>query len=162
MTPEPRSCILLVEDNVDDASFAVGALRHHAPSHEIVVVGDGDEARDFLNAVGQFADRGVCEIPDLVLLDMRLPKVGGLDVLRSIRADDRTRGVPVVVLTSSEEEADIASAYATGANSFIRKPVDFDAFAQTIREVLRYWLTVNRPPPKPPARTSSKSPAVQR
>lgn len=151
MSPGSRSCILLVEDNPDDAAFAVSALRRHAPSHEVVVVNDGDEARDFLNAVGQFAHRDVCDMPDLVLLDMKLPKGTGLDVLRSLRAEERTRAIPVVVLTSSDEETDVVKAYATGANSFIRKPVDFDAFAKTIREVLRYWLTVNRPPPKPVA-----------
>lgn len=151
MTPDPTSCILLVEDNPDDAAIALSALRQHAPSHEIIVVNDGDEARDFLNSVGQFAHRGVCAMPDLILLDMKLPKVAGLDVLRAMRADDRTRAVPVVVLTSSDEETDVVKAYSTGANSFIRKPVNFDAFAQTIREVLRYWLTVNSPPPKPPA-----------
>lgn len=151
MTPDSKSCILLVEDNPDDAAIALSALRQHAPSHEIIVVGDGDEARDFLNAVGQFAHRHVCDMPDLVLLDMKLPKVTGLEVLKAMRADERTRAVPVIVLTSSDEEADVAKAYTTGANSFIRKPVSFDAFTQTIREVLRYWLTVNRPPPKPPA-----------
>lgn len=149
MTPQ-KNCILLVEDNPDDASIALSALRQHAPLHDIIVVGDGVEARDFLNAVGQFAHRDVCQMPDLVLLDIKLPKVSGMEVLRAMRADERTRGVPVVVLTSSGEEEDASKAYSGGANSYIRKPVNFDAFAQTIREVLRYWLTVNRPPPKPP------------
>lgn len=149
MTQQKR-CILLVEDSPDDVSIAVSALRQHAPSHEVIVVSDGADARDFLNAVGEFAHRDVCEMPDLILLDMKLPKVGGMEVLRAMRADERTRGVPVVVLTSSDEEEDVSKAYSGGANSYIRKPVNFDAFAQTIREVLRYWLTVNRPPPKPP------------
>lgn len=149
MTQQKR-CILLVEDNPDDVSIAMSALRQHAPSHEVIVVSDGADARDFLNAVGEFAHRDVCEMPDLILLDMKLPKVGGMEVLRAMRADERTRGVPVVVLTSSDEEEDVSKAYSGGANSYIRKPVNFDAFAQTIREVLRYWLTVNRPPPKPP------------
>lgn len=150
--PQSERCILLVEDNPDDALIAMTALRQHAPSHEVIVVSDGAEARDFLNAVGQFAHREVCEVPDLVLLDMKLPKVGGLDVLRSMRAEERTRAVPVVVLTSSDEDEDVAKAYVGGANSYIRKPVNFDAFAQTIRELTRYWLKVNQPPPKKPNR----------
>lgn len=147
---DPRSCILLVEDNRDDAAIAASALREYAPSHELVVLDDGAQARDFLNGVGKFAHRFVCDMPDLVLLDMKLPKVDGLEVLRSMRGEARTRAVPVVVLTSSDEEDDLMRAYALGANGYIRKPVNYDAFARTIREASRYWLTVNHPPPKPP------------
>lgn len=145
---DPKSCILIVEDNRDDAAIALRALRDHADSHEIVVLEDGADARDFLNAVGAFAHRYVCDMPDLVLLDLKLPKVGGLEVLKSMRSEARTRAVPVVVLTSSDEEEDIARAYSLGANSYIRKPVNYDAFARAIREVSHYWLTVNRSPLK--------------
>lgn len=146
---DSKRCILLVEDNHDDAAIAVGALREYARSHEVVVLGDGAEARDFLNGVGKFAHRFVCDMPDLVLLDIKLPKVNGLDVLRSVRTEARTRAVPVVVLTSSDEEDDVVRAYSLGANGYIRKPVSFDAFGRIIRETSRYWLTVNLPPPKP-------------
>lgn len=114
-----------------------------------MVVSDGADARDFLNGVGAFSHRHVCDTPDLVLLDMKLPKVDGLAVLRTMRCDERTRAIPVVVLTASDEESEVMNAYSTGANSYIRKPVDYDAFSLAIREVCRYWLTVNRPPPKP-------------
>ena len=146
---DPKSCILVVEDNRDDAAIAVSALREYAASHEVVVLGDGAAARDFLNGVGQFAHRYVCDMPDLVLLDVKLPKVNGLEVLRSMRSEVRTRAVPVVVLTSSGEEEDVLRAYSLGANGYIRKPVNYDGFARAIRETSRYWLTVNLPPPKP-------------
>lgn len=145
-----KGCILLVEDDADDAAIALKVLREHAGSHEVVVLGDGAQARDFLNAVGAFAHRYVCDTPALVLLDIKVPKVGGLEVLRSMRDEPRTRAIPVVVLTSSDEDEDVLSAYSLGANSYIRKPVDYDAFARAIRDVLRYWLTVNRPPAQPP------------
>jgi len=138
-----------VEDNPDDAAIAASALKEHAPAHEIVVVNDGAEARDFLNATGAFAHRYVCDPPDLVLLDVKLPKLDGLEVLRSMRNEERTRAVPVVVLTSSDEDNDVVRAYAVGANSYIRKPVDYDSFSRTVRDVCGYWLTVNHPPPKP-------------
>ncbi len=144
---QPKRCILLVEDNRDDAAIAVSALRDHAASHEVVVLTDGAQARDFLNGVGEFSHRYVCDMPDLVLLDMKLPKVDGLEVLRSMRNEKRTRAVPVVVLTSSDEEDDVMRAYSLGANSYIRKPVNYDAFARAIREISRYWLSVNFPPP---------------
>lgn len=145
----PKSCILVVEDDTDDAAIAVRALRDHVDSHEVVVVSDGADARDFLNAVGAYSHRYVCDTPDLVLLDMKLPKMDGLALLRTIRSEQRTRAIPVVVLTASDEESEVMSAYSMGANSYIRKPVDYDAFSLAIREVCRYWLTVNRPPPKP-------------
>lgn len=143
---ERSRCILLVEDNPDDAALTVGALRGNRIANEIVLAKDGAEARDFLFGVGGYAGRDACEVPDLVLLDLRLPKIDGIDVLRRIRADDRTRSVPVVVLTSSAHEDDVVRAYDGGANSYIRKPVDFESFVEAIERISAYWLVVNEPP----------------
>ncbi|MDQ3515496.1 MAG: response regulator [Gemmatimonadota bacterium] len=152
---QPRKCILLVEDNPADAAVAIGALREFARTHEVIVVDDGADARDFLNAVGEFSHREACDTPDLVLLEMELPKMGGLELIKAMRSERRTRAVPVVVVTSSDEEGDVLGAYEMGANSYIRKPVNSDDFARAIREIIRYWLTVNRAPPKPPAEPQS-------
>lgn len=148
-------CILLVEDNPDDAALTVGALRGNRIANEIVLAKDGAEARDFLFGVGEFSGRDVCEVPDLVLLDLRLPKIDGIDVLRRIRADDRTKRVPVVVLTSSAHEDDVVEAYEGGANSYIRKPVDFESFVDAIERISAYWLVVNEPPARNGASTVS-------
>lgn len=152
MTGARTRCILLVEDNEDDALLTIGALRTNRVANEIVHAKDGAEARDFLFGVGGYAGRDACEVPDLVLLDLRLPKLDGIDVLRRIRADDRTKRIPVVVLTSSAGEDDVIQSYDDGANSYIRKPVDFDSFVDAIERISAYWLLVNEPPGRPGAR----------
>lgn len=138
--------ILLVEDNATDAELCVRALKKHNLANNLVWVKDGAEALDFLFATGAYSDRDVTTPPKVVLLDLRLPKVDGMEVLRRIKADERTRAIPVVVLTSSKEDRDIAESYQLGVNSFISKPVEFDAFAKTVSELGLYWLLVNRPP----------------
>jgi two-component system response regulator len=137
--------VLLVEDNSSDEALALRALRK-SNIDNVVVVRDGAEALDYL--LGQ--DRDLPEVramPHLVLLDLNLPKIEGLEVLRRIRADERTKLLPVVILTSSGEERDIVRGYALGANSYVRKPVDFVQFAETIRQLGLYWLIINEPPP---------------
>ena len=134
--------ILLVEDNPDDVKLALHAFRKHNLSNAIHVVRDGAEALDYLFAPGAEADR-----PKLVLLDLKLPKVDGLEVLKRIKADPQTRTLPVVVMTSSQEESDLVESYQLGANSYIVKPVDFEQFAEVVRQLGYYWLVVNRPPP---------------
>jgi CheY-like chemotaxis protein len=138
--------ILLVEDNATDAELCIRALKKHNLANNLVWVKDGAEALDFLFATGAYSDRDVTTPPKVVLLDLRLPKVDGMEVLRRIKADERTRAIPVVVLTSSKEDRDIAESYQLGVNSFISKPVEFDAFAKTVSELGLYWLLVNRPP----------------
>ena len=116
---------------------------------------DGADARDYLFGVGDHSGRDVCDVPQLILLDLKLPKLDGLEILRRIRADHRTRFVPVVVLTSSDEEEDLLRSYGEGANSFIRKPVDFDEFIEKIRQTSVYWLVINEPPPELRTRPSA-------
>jgi two-component system response regulator len=144
--PAETKCILLVEDNPDDAALAMRALRSNRIANAVVHADDGEAARDYLFGLADHAGRDVCDVPQLILLDLKLPKLDGMEVLRRVRADDRTRFVPVVVLTSSDEEEDMVRSYGLGANSFIRKPVDFDEFMDVIRQTSVYWLIVNEAP----------------
>jgi CheY-like chemotaxis protein len=141
--------ILLVEDNPSDVGLTQRALAKSHVANELVVAEDGQEALDYLFGAGAYAGREVTELPALVLLDLKLPRVDGLEVLRQIRADDRTRRLPVVILTTSREEQDVAQSYDLGANSYIRKPVDFTQFAQAVEHLGLYWLVLNESaPPK--------------
>jgi len=146
--------ILLAEDNPNDEELTLRALRKHNVSNEVVVVRDGQEALDYLFEVGAHAAGNGSHRPQLVLLDINLPKVNGLEVLKRIRADERTRTLPVVILTSSAEERDRFAAYENFANSYIRKPVDFDQFTEAVRELGLYWLVLNEPPPSTRPRTA--------
>ncbi|HSK89411.1 MAG TPA: response regulator [Anaerolineales bacterium] len=143
-----NTIILLVEDNPDDEVLTLRALKKSKIGNEVVVVRDGVEALDFLFCTGAYADRDPHDMPQLILLDIKLPKVDGLEVLRRIRADERTRLLPVVILTSSKEQQDLIESYKGGANSYIRKPVDFSQFAEAIQELGLYWLVLNQAPPR--------------
>lgn len=138
--------ILLVEDNPSDAELAIRALKKNNLANKLLWVKDGAEALDFVFATGDYSHRNVVNGPKVVLLDLRLPKVDGMEVLRRIKGDERTRVIPVVVLTSSKEDRDIVESYRLGVNSFISKPVEFEAFARTVSELGFYWLLVNEPP----------------
>jgi len=144
----PAKTILLVEDNPDDEALTRRAFRKNHMTNDIVVARDGTEALDYLFGTGPYEGRNVDEQPLVVLLDLKLPKVDGLEVLRRVRADERTRLVPVVILTSSREETDLATCYRLGANSYVRKPVNFDEFIETARQLGLYWLLLNEPPPR--------------
>jgi CheY-like chemotaxis protein len=147
MSNEDREVeILLVEDNSTDAELCIRALKRSNLANNLVWVKDGAEALDFLFATGAYADRDVMCPPKVVLLDLRLPKVDGMEVLRRVKEDERTRTIPIVVLTSSKEERDVAASYKVGVNSYISKPVEFDEFAKTVSDLGLYWLLVNRPP----------------
>lgn len=140
--------ILLVEDNADDEALTLRALNKNKIANKIVVVRDGAEALDYLFATGAHAGRDPFELPQVILLDLKLPKVDGLEVLRRLRADPRTHMLPVVVLTSSKEEQDMIRAYSLGVNSYVRKPVDFNQFVEAIGQLGLYWLVLNEAPPK--------------
>jgi len=140
--------ILLVEDNADDEALAIRALKKNNILNEVVVARDGAEALDYLFGTGAHAGRDLTALPQVVLLDLKLPKLSGLEVLKRIREDARTRFQPIVVLTSSKEEQDLIGSYSLGANSYIRKPVDFSQFAEAVRQVGLYWLVLNEAPPK--------------
>ncbi|KJH73300.1 response regulator [Aliterella atlantica] len=139
--------ILLVEDNPDDEALAIRALKRHHISNEVVVARDGVEALEYLFGTGMYAGRDISIKPTVVLLDLKLPRVDGLEVLRRLRGDERTKLLPIVVLTTSNEEQDMLSSYSLGCNSYIRKPVDFIQFSEAIRQLGMYWLLMNEPPP---------------
>jgi CheY-like chemotaxis protein len=138
--------ILLVEDNADDEALTIRALNKNNVTNELVVARDGVEALDYLFGTGTHAGRDTAVLPGLILLDLKLPKLDGLEVLRRLRADERTRRLPVVVLTSSKEETDLIRSYDLGANSYIRKPVDFNQFTEAVRQLGLYWLMLNEVP----------------
>lgn len=139
--------ILLVEDNPDDVELTLRALKKHNVTNEVVVARDGVEALDYLFGTGAYAGRDLNVMPTVILLDLKLPKMDGLEVLRRLRADDRTRLLPVVILTSSKEEQDIVNGYKLGANSYVRKPVDFTQFTEAVGQLRLYWLLLNEGPP---------------
>lgn len=139
--------ILLVEDNPDDEELTLLSLRKNNLAHEIVVVRDGVEAIEFLFGTGQYTGRDLSRTPTVILLDLKLPKLDGLGVLKRLRADERTRMLPVVVLTSSSQDADVIASYNLGANSYVRKPVEFGSFVEAVSNLGLYWVLLNRPPP---------------
>ena len=139
--------ILLIEDNKSDEELTLRALNKHNIGNQVVVLRDGAAALDYLFGRGTHAGRDTQALPQVVLLDLNLPKVGGLEVLRAIRGDERTKLLPVVILTSSQEDSDLARGYASGANSYVVKPVDFTQFAEAVRRLGLYWLVLNQPPP---------------
>ena len=138
--------ILLVEDNPNDAELAIRALKKHNLANKLVWAKDGAEALDFIFAAGAYAGRSSNNHPKLILLDLRLPKVDGLEVLQKIKSDEQTKLIPIVVLTSSTEDRDIVESYKLGVNSFLSKPVGFDEFVKMVSEIGLYWLLLNRPP----------------
>jgi len=141
-----RRTILLVEDNPDDEELTKRALIKNNIANNITVAHDGQEAVDYLFAAGKFKDRDIRDLPVIVLLDLKLPKLDGLEVLRQIRANDWTRNLPVIILTSSKEDEDIIKSYRRGANSYVVKPVDFKQFSEAIVTLGIYWLVLNEPP----------------
>jgi CheY-like chemotaxis protein len=141
-----RSVIVLVEDSDDDAELTLRALRRNQVGNEVVRLVDGVEALDFFCATGAYQDRDAGDLPELILLDLKLPRRSGLEVLEWLKADDRYKEVPVVVLTSSIEQRDLEKAYALGVNSYVQKPVEFAEFTECVAQIGMYWLLVNRPP----------------
>jgi two-component system response regulator len=139
--------ILLVEDNADDEKLTLRALKKNIIGNEVVVARNGAEALDYLFGAGSYSGRDTRLMPQVVLLDLKLPKIDGLEVLRRLRADERTKLLPVVLLTSSNEEQDRLSGYGFGANSYVRKPVDFNQFTEAVRQLGLYWLVLNEQPP---------------
>ncbi len=154
MTSEVEVEILLVEDNAADVELTLRALRKEKLANRIEVVGDGEEALEFLFCRGRFSGRSFEHPPRLVLLDLKLPKVDGLEVLRAVKADPRTRPIPVVILTASKEERDMVDGYQMGVNSYIQKPVDFESFRAIVKQLGLFWLVVNQPPPSAAYRAS--------
>jgi len=139
--------ILLVEDNADDEKLTLRALKKNNISNEVIVARNGVEALDYLFGTGAYAGSNSSVMPQVVLLDLKLPKLDGLEVLRRVRADNRTKLLPIVILTSSNEEMDRVNGYGLGANSYVRKPVDFSRFMEATRQLGLYWLVLNEPPP---------------
>jgi two-component system response regulator len=140
--------ILLVEDNLDDELLTLRALKKNNVTDEVVVARDGAEALEYLFATGEYAGRDTSVMPQVILLDLKLPRIDGLEVLRRLRADERTRLLPVVILTSSKEVQDMLDGYGLGANSYIRKPVNFEQFVRAVEQLKLYWLSLNEAPPR--------------
>lgn len=138
--------IILIEDNPDDAALAIRALKKQNLANKLVHLKDGVEALDFIYGKGVYAERGALNTPRVILLDLKMPKVNGIEVLEKVKSDPLTKHIPVVILTSSAEDPDIKECYALGANSYIVKPVDFDNFSKTVVELGLYWMVLNRPP----------------
>jgi CheY-like chemotaxis protein len=139
--------ILLVEDNPNDVALTLRALKKNNIKNDVVVARDGAEALDCLFGTGTYKDQDVSTLPVLILLDLKLPRINGIEVLQRLRSDERTKLVPVVILTTSKEEQDLMDGYRFGANSYIRKPVDFNNFIEAVRQLELYWLVLNEPPP---------------
>lgn len=146
MFDDTSKAILLVEDNPDDVALTLRAFKKNKIMNRVVVAKDGVEALDYLFCKGEYADRDIEDTPQIILLDLKLPKVNGLEVLKQIRDDERTRLLPVIILTSSKEQTDLVEGYSLGANSYIRKPVDFDQFMESVRQLGLYWLVLNISP----------------
>lgn len=140
--------ILLVEDNADDEALTLRALKTNNIRNEVVVVRDGVQALDYLYGTGAFQGRDLRETPQVILLDLKLPRLDGLEVLKRVRADRRTEMLPIVILTSSKEDQDLVNGYRLGANSYIRKPVDFKQFSEAVKQLGLYWLLLNESPPR--------------
>jgi len=141
--------ILLVEDNPDDVELTLRAFRKNNIANEVVIARDGVEALDYLFGSGAYTDRDTTDMPRIILLDLKMPKLDGLQVLEHLRADERTKLTPVVILTSSKEEQDLISGYKSGANSYVRKPVDFNKFVEAVHQIGLYWLLINEAPHQP-------------
>jgi two-component system, response regulator len=148
-TDQSKKVILLVEDNPDDEELTLRALTKNNIKHPIVVVRDGAEALDYLFARNKYANRDPNDIPQVMLLDLKLPKVSGLDVLAQVRKSEVTKIMPIVILTSSKEDHDLVRGYSEGANSYVRKPVDFAQFIEAVKQLGLYWLVLNEAPPTP-------------
>jgi len=140
--------ILLVDDNASDVELTVRALRRHKLANSIHIAEDGQQALDFVFCRGEYSGRSFATPPKVIFLDLKMPKVDGIDVLRAIRGDARTKSIPVVILTSSKEQRDLVEGYKLGVNAYIQKPVDFDEFRRVIEQVGMFWLVVNQPPPR--------------
>lgn len=151
--------ILLVEDSPPDVELTLRALRDNKLANRIHVARDGEEALDFIFCRGAYADRSFMKPPKLILLDLKLPKVDGMEVLRILKMDARAKAIPVVVLTSSKEDSDVVNSYQLGVNSYVQKPVDFERFRETVRQLGLYWLLVNQPSPSDAVPTQTSSPS---
>ncbi|MGB2868429.1 MAG: response regulator [Bacteroidota bacterium] len=146
MNKDTQVEILIVEDNPNDSELTLRALKKHNLSNHVAVASDGEEALDFLFARGKYENRNIQEVPRVILLDLKLPKIDGLEVLKIIKGDPRTKMIPIIVLTSSKEEKDLVESYKLGVNSYIVKPVDFDQFVAAVKEIGYYWLLLNQAP----------------
>lgn len=144
-----KSVLLLVEDNPDDEELTLLAFEQSPVSNEVVVARDGVEALDYLFGTGMYANRDTSALPALILLDLQLPRINGLEVLQQLRSDDRTKLIPVVIMTTSNEQQDLINSYTLGCNSYIRKPVDYDQFVTAVQQLGMYWLFLNEAPPIP-------------